>query len=191
MTISVAELHEALAYRLDERGHAHSVAVAKTAEQLAQRYGVDAEDAYVAGLLHDWSRGEDAEELLAAAHTLGIPCTAVDERVPYLLHGPVGAASVKERFGELPERVIAAIAHHTFGAVNMSDLDKIVYLADTIEPGRDNPAAAALRDKVGACGLGELFEEAYAVSIRHLVDSGRPIHPTTVDVWNDLVARRR
>ncbi|MDY0087399.1 MAG: bis(5'-nucleosyl)-tetraphosphatase (symmetrical) YqeK [Coriobacteriia bacterium] len=191
MTAQLAEVRQALACRLDEGGYAHSVAVAETAAQLAKRYGVDAQEAYLAGLLHDWSRDESAPSLLGEARSLGIECTAVDEAVPYLLHGRVGALSVKERFPGLESRIITAIERHTFGALGMSDLDKIVYLADTIEPGRDNPAAATLRDRIGKVDLAELFEQAYAVSVEHLIRTRRPIHPTTLDVWNDLVERRR
>jgi predicted HD superfamily hydrolase involved in NAD metabolism len=190
MMVDLSEVRALLANRLDERGYAHSVAVADTAARLADEYGVDREEAYLAGLLHDWARDDDESTLRSEADRLGIEPTTADEAVPYLLHARTGAAAVRERFPDLPGRVIAAIERHTFGAADMSDLDRVVYLADVLEPARDTPAANELRHEVGRIELAELYERAYAASLEHLVRGRRRIHPATAEAWNAIIEER-
>lgn len=190
MTVDRTEIQRVLADRLSERSYAHSVAVADTAERLAEEYGVDREDAYTAGLLHDWSRDEGPETLRGEAQRLGVDVTPVDEAVPYLLHARVAAAELMERFPDLPGRVITAVERHTFGSARMSDLDCVVYLADMLEPERDTPAANELRHLVGTIALAELYERAYAASLEHLVRGRRRIHPATIEAWNAIIGER-
>ncbi len=178
----------ALTERLSESGIRHSLAVAETAGRLAEAYGVDIEDARLAGLLHDWSKDTGADELLAAADLLGIPVTDVDRAVPYLLHAPVGAVELTSVFPGLSPAVIAAVAAHTYGTETMEPLDLVVYIADTIAPGRSHEGVELLRAAAGVVPLQELFMLAYANSLRHLVDSRRRIHPATVALWNKLVS---
>ncbi|TDB39987.1 MAG: HD domain-containing protein [Actinobacteria bacterium] len=174
--------------RLGAEGMRHSLGVADTAARLAETYGVDVEPARLAGLLHDWAKDATASELLSAADDHGIPVTDVDRAVPYLLHAPVAAAELKAAMPDLDDQVLAAVAAHTYGAESMSPIDLIVYVADTIEPGRVHAGVETLRDAVGVVSLQELFMLAYASSLRHLVDSRRRIHPATVALWNRLVS---
>ncbi|MDF1541661.1 MAG: bis(5'-nucleosyl)-tetraphosphatase (symmetrical) YqeK [Anaerosomatales bacterium] len=187
MMPAAAEARAALASRLGKRGYAHSVAVAQTAARLADAYGVDAREAYLAGLLHDWSRDEDGATLCAEAVRLGIDATPVDEAVPYLLHARTGAAALRERFPGLPERILESVERHTFGGPDMTDLDRVVYLADALEPARDTPAVDELREQVGRASLDELYARAYAAALEHLIRRRRRIHPATVDAWNSIV----
>jgi predicted HD superfamily hydrolase involved in NAD metabolism len=190
MTLDAAEARAAVASRLGKRGYAHSIGVAETAARLAEAYEMDPDEAYLAGLLHDWSRDEDAATLREEAVRLGIDVTAVDDAVPYLLHARTGAAVLKERFPELPDRIIEAVERHTFGGPEMTDLDRIVYLADGLEPGRDTPSARKLRAEIGRIPLGELYERTYAASLEHLVRGRRRIHPSTVEAWNSIIEER-
>ncbi|MDZ4180849.1 MAG: bis(5'-nucleosyl)-tetraphosphatase (symmetrical) YqeK [Coriobacteriia bacterium] len=185
--IALAALRE----HLGERAVTHSEAVADTAGRLAQTYGVDEGDARLAGLLHDWSREETAETLLELAGERGIPVGPVDQSVPYLLHAPVGARALADRFPGIPEEVVGAVACHTVGSPVMSDLDMVVYLADMIEPSRRSEGVDSLRVAVGAVSLFELYARAYAQSITHLVAAGKHIHPSTVESWNAIVDRLR
>ena len=139
------------------------------------------------GEFDDWCKDEHGSALLARAADLGIPVTDVDRAVPYLLHAPVAAAKLRMAFPGLPEDVIGAIGAHTYGGGDMTELDMVVYIADTIEPGRVHAGATELRGLIGAIPLEELFVRTYAVSLRHLIDSRRRIHPSTVATWNKLV----
>ncbi|MCE5203676.1 MAG: bis(5'-nucleosyl)-tetraphosphatase (symmetrical) YqeK [Actinomycetia bacterium] len=177
----------ALGRRLGPKGVAHSVRVAETAAQIASAYGVDSEAARIAGLLHDWCKDVAGEELLQAAETRGLPVTDVDAAVPYLLHSAVGAEEVREAFPGIDESVVQAIAAHTYGSECMSPVDMVVYVADTIEPGRSHTSARELREAIGKVPLTELFTRTYAESLRHLIDTRRRIHPNTTAMWNRLV----
>jgi HD superfamily phosphohydrolase YqeK len=82
------------------------------------------------------------------------------------------------------------VQRHTFGAAAMTDLDRVVYLADALEPGRQTRSADELRGHVSHITLGELYERAYAASLEHLVRRRRRIHPATVEAWNSIVEER-
>lgn len=177
-----------LGTRLTESALRHSVATAEEAGRLAAAYGVDRDTARLAGLLHDWSREEGGPGLTRQARESGTTITEVDESVPYLLHGAVGAGAVREAFPDLPDEIAEAVSRHTMGAPTMSSLDIVVYLADMLEPGRTFDGVQTLRDSVGVVSLRELYAEAYATSIRHLVTSRKYIHPSTVAAWNAIIA---
>jgi len=178
----------ALRARLSPGAVDHSMRVAEMADVMAAAYDVDREEAYLAGLLHDWAREMDAADLVDRAESVGIPVDDVDRKVPYLLHGPVGALLLESEFPDLPSSVISAVEKHTYGAPAMDALSMVVYVADTIEPGRRHDGAAELRALVGEVPLEELFARAYAASMQHLVSSRKAIHPMTVMVWNTLIA---
>ncbi len=188
---SYAEARAAVAARLSPGSLAHCERVAETAADLAGRFGADAEEARLAGLLHDWGRDESAEALLAAAERHGLEVHDVDRAVPYLLHAEVSAAELREAFPALPKAVVDAVACHTFGRVGMTALDEIVYVADTIEPERDFPGVEDLRGMARGCDLEELFVATYARSVSGVIERRRPIHPGTAAVWNWIVTEAR
>ena len=185
----VAEVEARIAERLGPEACEHSMAVARAAARLAEAYGVDPERAYLAGLLHDWAREMSGAELVSSAGEYGLEVSCVDGAVPYLLHARVGARQVAEEFSGIDDDVVAAVSAHTFGDVEMSDLTRIVYIADMIEPGRDFEGVEALRGAVGTVDLDELFARAYSETLYHLVRDRRHIHPQTVAVWNRIVER--
>lgn len=176
--------------RLSASDWKHSLRTAATAASLAERFGVDVEKARVAALLHDYARSIPKSELADVAARLGIEVGEVEDQFPYLLHAEVGARLVADELGVENEEVLAAIAGHTVGRPGMSDLEKIVYLADMIEPERtfegvDEMRAEAKRDLDAAFRLG------YSLSLQHLVAAGKLIHPRTVAVWNWLNRKER
>lgn len=179
---------EALAAALSPEDVAHCERAAATARGLAERFGVDEERAEFAGLVHDIARALAPEELLAVARRYDIPVSDVDRGRPYLLHAEVGARLVGETLGVTDEEVLSAVASHTFGRVGMDDLEKIVYLADTIEPGREFAGVGEIR-QAAKRSLDEAMSRAYRHAICHLTEKGRPLHPRTVEVWNWLCRR--
>jgi predicted HD superfamily hydrolase involved in NAD metabolism len=191
VTVTYQAAEQALADRLSEPALRHCRAVAETAAALAAIYGVDVERAQLAGLLHDWHRELEHDALVSSAQEAGIVVEAVDLRVPYLLHARTGAAALGEEFDGLDDEVLTAIERHTVGSPEMTDLDMVVYVADMIEPGRSFPGVNDVRECVGTVSLRDLFAQAYAHSLAHLVRSRKQIHPMTVAVWNSLVAKDR
>jgi len=168
---------ELLAQRLSAESYAHCERTAAAALQLAERFGVEPAAAELAGLLHDYARDEDPAGLVTMAEALGVPSVALEREHPYLLHARVGAALVRCDLPEVGEAVLSAISVHTVGGVPMSALDKVIYLADMIEPARDFPGLAELRAACACEPLDECFRLAYGRTLRHLKQRGRPVHP--------------
>ena len=119
-----------------EHRYAHTVRVARLADRLAQQHGEDALRARVAGLLHDVARLYLPERLLGECEARDMPVDAFERRHPVVLHARLGAEIAREAFGIDDPAVLSAIRCHTLGALGMSRLDTIVYLADGLEPGR-------------------------------------------------------
>jgi predicted HD superfamily hydrolase involved in NAD metabolism len=176
---------------LGHKAAKHCKRVAETAAELATTYGVDPDAARLAGLLHDWDREVPRDELVLRARRFGIKVTDSEESSPYLLHARTGALAVKDAFPALPTEISCAISRHTVGSADMTPLDMVVYLADTIEPHRAYPGVDELRDAVGVVPLAELFALGYQLSMRNLIDTRRRIDPESVAVWNALVAGDR
>lgn len=180
-----------LAHRVGARRLEHIRGVADTAAELARVYGADVRRARLAGLLHDWDKAYDDAGIRARADELGISTDPfVYEAMPRLLHGPTAAAALAREYPEIPDDVICAIDRHTTGAVGMSDLDMIVYIADAIEPGRSYGRLDELRAKVGKAGLEELFLQTFKHIFLMLVDREKTIYPRTDEIWNHYLARR-
>lgn len=189
VTFDMAEA--AVRTHLGEEAFAHSRAVADMAGLIATVYGLDVAAARLAGLLHDWHRELGPAELLTRARAAELPVTDAEEIAPYLLHAQTGAQELREVFPDLGPEVLAAIENHTLGDPLMAPLDKAVYVADMIEPGRDYQDVDDLREAVGTVALDDLFALCYQHSIAHLVATRKRLHPKTIDVWNALVARAR
>jgi predicted HD superfamily hydrolase involved in NAD metabolism len=117
----------------------------KRSRRVAKKYGADKNKAYIAGLLHDVAKGLSADSLKAIASENGIKVDEHEVNNPKLLHGKVGAAIVSRELGINDEDILSAIKWHTTGHKNMTLLEKIIYLADIIEPGRNFPETDALR----------------------------------------------
>lgn len=142
----LCRIREALKARLPALRFAHSVGVEMTARALARKFGADEYVCATAGLLHDCARDLDENSLRAVAREA--KSADIDAEMPnaILLHGSVGAEIAARDFGIADARVLSAIQRHTTGAPGMSLEDKIVCLADFIEPGRDYPGVGRLRD---------------------------------------------
>ena len=173
--------------RLD---HVHSVS--EYACKLARMYGASEYDARIAGLLHDWDKLLTDDELPARLDELGIERPDHIEYLYPVLHSFTGAAAVRREFPELDDGIISAIHNHTLGSLDMSDLDIIIFVADMIEPLRKSkgrPEVKRLRQMAGKVPLDELYFEAYAATMRSLIDRKRFIDPAALDIWNGLVKR--
>jgi predicted HD superfamily hydrolase involved in NAD metabolism len=116
--------------------YAHSVRVARCAEILAQRHGIDPRKARLAGMLHDLARLYSPARLISECEARGITISPQERAHPTLLHARLGAALARELFGITDPEVLSAIEKHTLGAEEMSPLDCAVYLADSLEPAR-------------------------------------------------------
>ena len=122
--------------RLDSKRYEHTLGVEYTAAALAMRYDVDLEKARFAGLLHDVAKCIPDEKKITFCKKNGIEITEYELQTPSLLHAKMGAFIAKEEFQIEDEDILNAILNHTTGRPGMSILEKIVFIADYIEPGR-------------------------------------------------------
>lgn len=130
------EMREKLKERLSAKRFEHSLAVEYTAAAMAMCHNVDIEQAAIAGLLHDCGKNFSAAEKIAKCEKYGLPISNYERRNPELLHAKLSAAIAKDKFKVKDREILSAITWHTTGCPNMSDLDKIIYIADFIEPNR-------------------------------------------------------
>jgi len=120
--------------RLPEEVRGHTERVLDEALRLAARHGVDVSKVRLAALGHDLLRVTPREDLLRLAGEAGIEPNEAERTEPLLLHGPVAAWLLRERFGIGDAEVLDAVRYHTTGRAGMSDLEKVVFLADKTEP---------------------------------------------------------
>jgi predicted HD superfamily hydrolase involved in NAD metabolism len=157
----------------------HTIRVARCADVLAQRHGLDARRARLAGMLHDLARLYSAERLLAECEARQMPIDAFERANPVVLHARLGAAIAAETFGVNDEQVLSAIEKHTTAAAAMSPLDCAVFLADGLEPDRTFPERAALWD-LAMNDLTEATREVIKSSVRRLAREGLAVAPATI-----------
>jgi predicted HD superfamily hydrolase involved in NAD metabolism len=175
-----------IAARLSPRRRDHAHRVAFEAVVLAERFGASAEKAELAGLLHDYCRELSDEDTLVAAARYGIPVSRVEARRPKkILHGPVAAAELAEL--GLDAEVVSAIRLHTVGAAGMSTLEKCVYLADYLEPGRDFPGVSEVRE-LATTSLDRALGAAARLSLLDIIGRGRGVVPGALALYNETHA---
>ena len=139
------ELLKCLRATLRPKRYRHTLGVADTAEELGRRYAGDDESLYrrarLAGLLHDCAKYYTDVEQIALCDSYGIDLTQTERENPPLVHGKLGAYLAQNRYGVSDEEILSAIRVHTVGKPAMTTLEKIIYIADYIEPGRVIPEA--------------------------------------------------
>lgn len=180
---------EELRDRVKPKRFAHIMGVSDTAALLAMTYGEDVGKARLAGLLHDWDKGYSDDEIRQRARDLGVDAQVgewVVENMPEVLHGPTAAAALAYEFPQIPADVLGAIRWHTTASMNMSALDKMIYIADAIEPSRRFDEADALRSYIGQITLDELYHRVYKFWTLALIESDRVLHPDTINIWNSI-----
>lgn len=174
--------------RLDEHRFRHTLGVVETSVQLAGRFGADPVKARAAALLHDVAKGYDRERLLKEAFEFGIVLSDIERRAPALIHAPLGAEVARREFGVDDPGVLAAIKYHTTGRAGMSRLERVVFLADYIEPGRVHPGVERVRE-AARDDLDRAVLLALDQTIVYLVDRGALIAPDAIAARNDLLTR--
>ncbi len=175
--------------RLSGHRYRHCLAVAQTARDLAQLYGVDGDKAYLTGILHDYAKNLTDSELLAIAGPDEQIADATEKKMPELLHAPVGACLLTRELAIEDQEILEAVKSHTLGAMNMSPLAKIIFLADMIEPNRDMyPDLERLR-QMARCNLDEAMLLGLDSSIRYCLDRRVMLHPRTVAVRNTFLQK--
>ncbi|MCR5748268.1 MAG: bis(5'-nucleosyl)-tetraphosphatase (symmetrical) YqeK [Lachnospiraceae bacterium] len=137
MTEKNNEIKHKIKKVLDKDRYQHTLGVAYTATCLAMRYQIDLDDAFTAGLLHDCAKCIPTAEKLEICKKNGIELTEIEIKNPALIHAKLGAFLAKDKYGITDKDILASIRTHTTGEPGMSLLQKIIFIADYIEPRRD------------------------------------------------------
>lgn len=135
-SLSVRKLSKEMEEIQDSKRYYHTLGVAFTACSLAMCHDVNIEDAQRAGLLHDCAKCLSDKKLIEICERNHLEISDVEYRNPYLLHGKAGAFLAKTKYQIEDQDILNAICHHTTGRPGMSKLEKIIFIADYIEPGR-------------------------------------------------------
>ena len=162
----------------------HVLGTEQEAIRLAERYGADVEKARVGALLHDCTKKLDMEAQLALCRHYGIQLDELEQKALKLLHAKTGAAIARDVFG-VDEEIYSAILWHTTGHANMTLLEKILYLADYIEPSRDFPGVDKLR-AVCYKNLDAGLLMGLEMTIGEMNAMGNPVHHATIEARDAL-----
>lgn len=163
----------------------HCLGVEKASAELAMRFGADRVKAALAGLVHDCAKSLQPDLMTRYAREAGFPMDGADGAGAGILHAPAGAVLAHEVLGIDDREVLSAVCWHTVPRTDMSMLDKIVSLADIIEPGRDFDGVERIR-AAARKSLDEAFRLSLARVMHHVLDGGLFLHPQTLYVYNEL-----
>ena len=182
--LSISQLRPVALSYLKHKRIPHVLGTEQEAIRLAERYGADVEKARVAALLHDCTKKLDMESQLALCSHYGIELDELEQVSLKLLHSKTGAAVARDVFG-VDEEIYNAIWWHTTGHAGMTLLEKVIYLADYIEPSRDFPGVDKLRS---GCykDLNEGLLLGLEMTIREMTDMGNPVHRATLEARDAL-----
>lgn len=181
------EILKWLKENLNEERYFHTLGTAECAKGLAEKYTLDCEKAYLAGLLHDCAKCFSNEKLLDIIHkNLDVEeCEMLNYKT---LHAPVSAYIAKKEFNVTDREILSAIRWHTLGKLEMSDFEKIIFLADKIEPNtRDKEYSDKIRlllDEEN--GLNKALLKCYKETIKSLVKRDLKICMITIEIYNKL-----
>ena len=182
--LSISQLRPVALSYLKHKRIPHVLGTEQEAIRLAERYGADVEKARVAALLHDCTKKLDMESQLALCSHYGIELDELEQVSLKLLHSKTGAAVARDVFG-VDEEIYNAIWWHTTGHAGMTLLEKVIYLADYIEPSRDFPGVDKLRS-VCYKDLNEGLLLGLEMTIREMSDMGNPVHRATLEARDAL-----
>lgn len=186
--LSLEQLRPVALSFLRHKRIAHVLGTEQEAVRLAQRYGVDEGKARRAALLHDCTKKLDMEEQLALCARYGIRLDELEQKALKLLHAKTGAAIAKDVFG-MDDEICRAIWYHTTGHAGMTPLEKVIYLADYIEPTRDFPGVNDLR-KTCYEDLDQGLLMGLEMTISEMTAMGNPVHHATMDARDALKGQK-
>lgn len=173
---------------LSEYRFYHSKMVAKAAKELAMKYGVDAEKAELAGILHDITKEMPLNNQLQLLQDNDIMLDSVTKSNSQILHAVSGAVYCEFVLGVKDKEVFDAIRFHTTARANMSLLEKIVFIADFISDDRTYPDIEIMRQEAQK-SLEHGMKYALSYVIGSLVERGRCVHPDAIDAYNEIIMK--
>lgn len=184
MELKLQMLQKKVKAELDKERYDHTLGVMYTSASLAMCYGADIEDALTAGLLHDCAKCISSEKKIEKCKKYQLDISDIEYANPSLLHAKLGAFLAATKYDVKSNDVIQAISSHTTGRPRMSLLEKIIYIADYIEPGRTElPNMAEVR-KLAFHDIDECLYQILKDSLVYLASKKLPIDPMTQKTYD-------
>ena len=184
---NINEIKNILKQMLDEKRFAHTVAVCEAAVTLAELFGADRKKAYLAALLHDCARGLDTEQQMMYCEENNIELDDYMKNDINPVHALIGTDMAKKRFGVDDKEILDAIFRHAVGCEDMTLLDKIVFIADGIEPNRNGNDADKAR-KAAEKDLDKALVSVMRIKTYYL--RGKPMHPNSIKMLEKYKRKR-
>ena len=191
---SMDEIRKSLKKELDKSRYEHTMGVMYTAAALAMAHGADQKKAMLAGLLHDCAKCIPNKKKLKMCSQHNIPVSEFEQTHPFLLHAKLGAYVARAKYDVTDEEILSAITWHTTGKPEMTLLEKIVYIADYIEPKRDKAPNLAVVRKLAFEDLDECMYKILADTLAYLEENPKDIDNATKDAflyYKDLHIKRQ
>ena len=170
---------------MSEKRLRHCLGVEKAARELAERFGLDVEKAGLAGLLHDYAKKVSDEDFLSLIDKYQLN-PDLKNWGNNVWHGMVGIYKIQEDLDLRNPEILRAIEIHTVGAGQMTDLDKVIYVADYIEHNRAFPGVDQARE-IAEQSLNKAVAYETARTVEYLARQGLPIYPQTLETYNAYV----
>lgn len=190
--VNVRKIRKAMAKMQDAKRYEHTLGVAYTATALAMCHGVSLKNAELAGLLHDCAKCLTDEKRLSICEKHNISINDIERRNPFLLHAKVGSYLAMEEYHVYDLDIINAILNHTTGRPGMSQLEKIVFVADYIEPNRKNAPNLTEIRKLAFEDLDQAMVRILRDTLLYLESTEGEIDPMTrktYDYYNEIYQR--
>jgi len=166
----------------------HTLGVMEASATLAKINGADMYKTETAALLHDYAKDFDRETLMDYVKKYNIEIDPIMEYAHQLLHGKVASTIATHEFGIEDEEVLLAIAYHTTGRKGMGMIEKIIYLSDFIEPGREYSGVESLR-KLASENLDQAVLQALTNTMIYVLRTGKLLHPNTLEARNEMLMK--
>lgn len=173
------KIRKNLRKRLDPFRYEHSLGVSYTSACLAMKYGCDLEKAELAGLIHDCGKRYPDNIIIKKCMKHGIPLSKEELAAPAVLHAKYGAWLAEHKYGITDNEILQAVCFHTTGKPDMTLLEKIIYVADYIEPRRNKAPDLAKMRKLAFEDLDRTVYEMLCSTLKYLERKGSPVDPMT------------
>lgn len=181
--VDFTKLQAKLSKELDEERYQHTLGVMFTSASLAMAHGADVQKAQLAGLLHDCAKCIPNKRKIKLCEDNHIPFSKFEREHPFLLHARLGAFIAESKYGVSDSDILSAIVWHTTGRPDMTLLEKIVYIADYIEPQRAKaPNLTAIR-RLAFKDLDECVYRILKDSVEYLEQNPKDLDTTTVEAF--------
>ncbi len=180
----IAKLRAQIKKVQDKKRFEHTLGVTYTAACLAMCYDIDTERAEIAGLLHDCAKCLSNDKKISLCKKQSIEINLTEAKNPFLLHAKAGAYLAEHKYGVRDEDILNAVRYHTTGRPGMSMLEKIVFIADYIEPGRNHSTRLPELRRLDFQNLDKALVEILKDTLRYLRGTDHEIDPMTQKTYD-------